>query len=39
MIFNAKISKWHNSVKNVGGVTVLFLCKLSDGGLHLNKVS
>ena len=32
MIF-IKISKGHNSVKNVGGVMVLFLCTLSDGGL------
>ena len=24
-----KISKGHNSIKNVGGVTVLFLCTLS----------
>ena len=38
MIFTAKISKEHNSVKNVGGITVLFLCISSDGGLHLNKV-
>ena len=32
MIFIAKISKGHNSVKNEGGVTVLVLCTLSDGG-------
>ena len=38
-IFIGKISKGHNSVKNVGGVTVLFLCILSDGGLYLYKVS
>ena len=25
--------------KNVGGVTVIFLCKLSDGGLYLYKGS
>ena len=33
MIFIGKISKGHNSVKNVGGVLVLFffLCTLSDG--------
>ena len=31
-IFIGKISKGGNSVKNVGGVTVLFLCTLSDGG-------
>ena len=24
--------------KNVGGVTVLFVCTSSDGGLYLNKV-
>ena len=34
-----KISKGHNSVKNVGGVTILFLCTSSDGGLYLKKVS
>ena len=39
MIFMAKISKGHNSVKNVGGVTVLFLCASSDGGLYFYKVS
>ena len=39
MIFIAKISKWHNSVKNVGGVAVLILCISSDNGLYLNKVS
>ena len=38
-IYIAKISKGHNFVKNVGGVTVLYLCILSDGGLYLNKVS
>ena len=31
MIFNQKISKRHNSVKNVDGATVLFLCTSSDG--------
>ena len=35
---NEKISKVHNSVKNVDGVTVLFLCTLSDGSLYLYKV-
>ena len=25
-------------IKNVGGVTVLFLCTISDGGLYLSKV-
>ena len=38
MIFTAKISKEHNSVKHVGGVMVLFFCTSSDGGLYLNKV-
>ena len=33
-IFIAKLSKGHNSVKNVGRVTVLFLCTSSDGGLY-----
>ena len=28
----AKISKMHNSVKTVDGVTVLFLCISPDGG-------
>ena len=31
-IFKAKISKGHNSVKNVGGVAVLVLCTSSDDG-------
>ena len=35
-IFIAKISKGHNSVKNVGGVTVLALCTLSDDDLYLS---
>ena len=39
MIFIAKISKGHNSVKNIDGVTVLFLCPLPDGGLYIYKVS
>ena len=30
MIFIGKISKGHNSVKTVGGVTVFILCTLSD---------
>ena len=38
MVFIAKISKGHNSVNNVGGVMVLFLCISSDGGLYLKKV-
>ena len=39
MIFIAKISKGHNSVKNIGGVAVLVLCTLSNDGLYLYKVS
>ena len=39
MIFIGKISKGHNSVKNLGGVTIHFLCTLSNDGLHLYKVS
>ena len=39
MIFNQNISKGHNSVKKLGGVMVLFLCTLSDGGLYLYKLS
>ena len=39
MIPIGKISKGHNSVKNVGGVTILFLCTLPDGDLYLYKVS
>ena len=31
MIFRGKISKGHNSVENVDGVMVLFLCTSSDG--------
>ena len=38
MVFIAKISKGHNSVKNVGRVMDLFLYKSSDGGLYLNKI-
>ena len=34
-----KISKGHNSVKNIGGVTDLVLCTSSDDGLYLYKVS
>ena len=34
-----KISKGHNSVKNVGGVMVLVLCTFYDAGLYLYKVS
>ena len=39
MIFIGKISKEHNSVKNVVGVMVLFLCTSSDGCLYLYNVS
>ena len=39
MIFIRKISKGHNSVKNVGGLSVLVLCTLSDDGLYLYQVS
>ena len=34
-----KISKGNNSAKNVGGVTVVNLCTLSDHALHLYQVS
>ena len=34
-----KLSKGRNFIKNVDGVTVLFLSTLSDGGLYLDKVS
>ena len=37
-IFIAKISEGHNSVKNVDGVKVLFLCASSDDGLYFYKV-
>ena len=37
MIFKGKISKGPNSVKYVGGVTILFLCTSSDNGLYLTK--
>ena len=33
-----KISKRHNSIKNVGGVTVLALCTSSDDALYLYHV-
>ena len=39
MIFIPKISKGHNSVKNVGGVRILVLCISSDGGLYFYNVS
>ena len=34
-----KISKENNSAKNVGGVTVVYLCTSSDHGLYLYQVS
>ena len=39
MGFIRKISKGHNSVKNVGGVKVLVLCISSDDDLYLYQVS
>ena len=39
MISIGKISKGHNSVKNVAGVMVIFLSTSSDGGLYLYIVS
>ena len=39
MIFLRKISKGHNSINNVGGVSVLVLCTASDNGLYLYQVS
>ena len=39
MISIRKISKGHNSVKNVGGVLILVLCTSSDDGLYLYQVS
>ena len=39
MILTGKISKGHNSIKNVGGVTILLLCTSSDKGLYLYQVS
>ena len=39
MVFIGKNSKGHNSIKNVGGVTILFLCTLSNDGLYLYEVS
>ena len=35
MILKGKISRGHNSIKNVGAVMVLFLCTLSEGGSYL----
>ena len=39
MIFIGKISKGHNSVQKVDGVTALFLCTSSDDDLYLYQVS
>ena len=39
MTFIGKISKGHNSVKNVGEIMVFVLCTLSDDGSYLYKVS
>ena len=39
MTFIGKISKGHNSVKKVDGVTVFVLCTSSDDGSYLYKVS
>ena len=38
-IFVRKISKGHNFVKNVGGLSLLVLCTSSDDGLYLHQVS
>ena len=38
MNFKRKISKGHNSLKNVGGVSVLVLCTLSDDENILNPI-
>ena len=34
MTFIGKISKGHNAVKNLGGVTVLVLCSSPDNGSY-----
>ena len=39
MIFIRKVSKGHNPVENVSGMSVLVLCTSSDDGLYLHKVS
>ena len=39
MTFIGKISKGHNSIKYISGVTVLVLCTLSDDGSYLYKAS
>ena len=35
--FHRKKFKGHNSIKNVDGVKVLFLCTSPDGGLYCTK--
>ena len=37
-ILKGKTSKGNNSMKKGDGVTVIFLCTSSNGGLYLNKV-
>ena len=39
MIFIRKLSKGHNSVQLLDGVSVLVLCKSSDNDLYLYQVS
>ena len=39
MIFMGKISKGHNSIKNVDGVMALFLCTSSGNAFYLYIVS
>ena len=38
-IYQLNFSKKQNSVKNIGGVTVLILCASSDDALYLYQVS
>ena len=37
--FHSEISKGHNSIQNIDGIRVLFLCTSSDDALHLYKIS
>ena len=39
MIFIRKISRGHNSIKNVGGMLVLVICTSSDDSVYLYQVS
>ena len=39
MIYILKITKWINSAKNVGGVTVVNLCTLSGHALYLCQIA